>query len=295
MLEYTLLTAPKNLCIEDDLYSDQTLLFFEEIEKLVRRGGNIEISFHGCKEITSVAALILFSTVNYIQLKYGFTRIKIKPISIGNRLTYDLVLSQSGVWDAITCQDENDINNLVIRNNKFKTSCDPSIIKRVETILKNIKGLSKEHIFFLTLAMKEAILNVVQHAYIDKNGNVSPDEIGARWWQCAWVNTRDKVVNIIIRDRGVGILGSYKSDALDENIICQAMEQGFSRTGLANRGMGSEDIKRPINELKGEQVLTLYTGEYVYEYQLTTMQPTIKKRNVGICGTIVHWHCSYDS
>ncbi|MEQ9945224.1 hypothetical protein [Pectobacterium aroidearum] len=270
-------------------------MFFEEIEKLVRRGGNIEISFHGCKEITSVAALLLFSTVSYIQLKYGFTRVKIKPISVGSRLTYDLALSQSGVWDAINCQGQEDIDNLVVRNNKFKTSCDPSIIKRVEFILKNISGLSSQHIFFLTLAMKEAILNVVQHAYINEDGNVSPDEIGTRWWQCAWVNTKDKVVNIIIRDRGVGILGSYKSDALDEDTICEAMEQGFSRTKLANRGMGSEDIKRPVNELNGDQVLTVYTGKYIYEYQLTTMQPTIRKRNHGICGTIVHWYCSYDS
>ncbi|ELW9487467.1 hypothetical protein [Enterobacter hormaechei] len=290
------LNCPSILCIDDENQCSTALDFFSSLTNYVMRDYDLEISFVGCKEITPAAALLLFSTVNHIQLKYGFNRINILNLSIGNRLTYDLTLAKSGLWDALNCQSSDDIEGLIKNNNRFKTSCEPKIIGNVKSILDTIPSLSQDHIFFLTLAMREAILNVVYHAYIDAEGNQNADELGNRWWQCAWVNKKEMIVNIIIHDRGVGILGSYKKDGFSEiEIIKEAMMQGFSRSGLANRGMGSEDMKKPVDELSGDQELTMYTGKYVYTYNLSQLEPSIVQRESEICGTLIHWKCSYGS
>lgn len=289
----TSLSAPKVLSLLDDQYYADTFTFLKKIESYIINEYNLEISFSSCIEIEPSAALLLFSTVNFLHLKYGFNRIRIKQLALGSTLSYDAALSRSGVWEALNCKCIQDVENLVNQNNKFKTSCDQSILKKADEILKSIKDLSQEHIFFLNLAMKEAVLNVIYHAYINKAGVVSPDELGTRWWQCAWVNTKQKTVNIIIHDRGVGVLGSYKNGQDEEHALNEAFLQGFSRSGLVNRGMGSEDMKSPVNELMGQHTLTVLTGEFVYEYQLRTIQPIITKRKVAICGTLVHWNCSY--
>lgn len=288
--------CPSQLVIEDEATYKTALNFINELTKLIERDYNLEVSFTGCKIISPAAALLLFSTINNIHLEYGFDRLKILDISIGNKLTYDLTLAKSGLWDALNCKNLEDVENLILNNNRFKTSCDPKIMGNVINILTSIPGLSQDHIFFLTMAMREAILNVVYHAYIDENEPNEPSQLDNRWWQCAWVNKKDMVVNIIIHDRGVGILGSYKKEGFtDEELIKEAMMQGFSRSGLSNRGMGSEDMKRPVDELNGDQELTMYTNRYIYRYNPSALEPTIEQREIAICGTLIHWKCGYGS
>lgn len=287
--------SPTILCLNEDIHTKKTLNFLSKIEDTLERGHSAEISFSLCKEIRPLAALLLFSTINNIQIRYGFSRIKINIPSRGSALCGDSSLMRSGLWDALTCQNEIDIENLILNNNRFKTSQDPSIIKRVEEILTKIDNLSVEHVFFLTMAIKEAVLNVIHHAYKIKEPSLFPPAINNRWWQCAWVNIRKKEVNIIIHDRGVGILGTYNDNyKSSEDLLLEAMQQGISSTGLTNRGMGSEDMKSPVNQLTGTQKLTVYTESYVYSYSSCILQPTVFERNDYICGTLVHWECTYD-
>lgn len=294
MKDKKIVNCPSLLGLEDPHAYASTLVFVDQIIDFINKDHDIELSFTGCQNITPTAALLLFSTINFIQLSYGFERIIIQELSRGNRLTYNLTLASSGLWDALNCKCDEDVDNLITKNNRFKTSCNPKIIGNVKSILDTVPGLSPEHIFFLTLAMREAILNVVYHAYIDDKGNQKDNLLGDRWWQCAWVSKKDKVVNIIIHDRGVGILGSYKKEGFtDEEIIKESMMQGFSRSGLTNRGMGSEDMKKPVDELFGDQTLTMYTGSYVYTYSMSRLEPQIEHRNHAICGTLIHWKCSY--
>ena len=286
--------CPTLLCLEAPQAYQEALVFLRSITDLINKDFDIELSFTGCRNITPAAALLLFSTVNRVHLMYGFERITAQTLSRGNRLTYDQSLAKSGLWDALNCTCIEDVEKLIQKNNRFKTSCDPKIINNVKAILDTIPGLSEGHIFFLTLAMREAILNVVYHAYIDNDGNQKANALGDRWWQCAWVNTKDKIVNIIIHDQGVGILGSYKKNGFtDIEIIKESMMQGFSRSGKPNRGMGSEDMKKPVDELYGDQTLTMYTDTYVYIYSLSSLEPQIEQRSEAVCGTLIHWKCSY--
>ncbi|CAI0693193.1 Uncharacterised protein [Serratia fonticola] len=287
--------SPSILCLNENIHTQNTLSFFSKIEDTLERGHSAEISFSVCTEIRPLAALLLFSTINNIQVRYGFTRVKINIPSRGTPLYNDSSLMRSGLWDALTCKNETDIENLILENNRFKTSQDPSIIKRVEEILRKIENLSAEHVFFLTMAIKEAVLNVIHHAYKRKESSIVPEAIENRWWQCAWVNIRKKEVNIIIHDRGVGILGTYNDHyKSSEELLLEAMQQGISSTGLTNRGMGSEDMKSPVNQLTGTQKLTIYTERYVYSYSSCILQPAVFERKDYICGTLVHWECTYD-
>lgn len=289
------INCPLIACLNDEEHLDKTINFFNKIEDTIQRGHSAEISFSSCKEIRPIAALMLFSTINNIQFKYGFNRIRINIPGRGSALSNDISLSRSGLWEALTCQNNDDIQSLIEKNNRFKTSQDPAIIKRVEKILSQINNLPQEHVFFLTMAIREAVLNVIHHAYKKDVLNTNIKVINNRWWQCAWINVKRKEVNIIIHDRGVGILGTYTDDAKSsEELLLEAMQQGCSSTGLTNRGMGSEDMKTPVNMLTGVQKLTIYTKNYVYSYSSSILQPSIIERNVTICGTLVHWECTYD-
>jgi anti-sigma regulatory factor (Ser/Thr protein kinase) len=282
------LQAPRFLCINDNQHYEATIAFMDNICQKVERDYIVTINFDSCLMLTPAAALLLFSTINSIQLSYGFERVKCSALLRTSSMLHDPLISSAGLWDALTCKDKSDVEKLIEMNNRFKTSNDPAIMKNVSQILTKVKGLTPEHIFFLTMAMKEAITNVVYHAY-------NPDSLlDNRWWQCAWVNLRNKQANIIIHDRGIGIIERYrKSDFTDEELLKEAMLQGFSSSGIKNRGMGSEDMKRPVDELNGEQSLTLYTGEYIYDYSLKSIEPKITKRNSSICGTLIHWQCGY--
>jgi len=282
------LVAPKYFCLIDEIYYETSIKFINEITFQIEQGNTVNINLNACHVINPPAALLLFSTVNSLQLKYGFECIACVAMTKSSGMLYDPLISSSGLWDALTCKNREQLENLIKNNNRFKTSINPSITKNVEQILSKIEGMTPEHIFFLTMAMKEAITNVVYHAYDFEN----VDE--KRWWQCAWVNIRDRIANIIIHDRGIGIIERYrKPQYSDEQLLKEAMIQGFSSTGLSNRGMGSEDMKRPIDELFGDQSLTLFTGNYIYSYTLNSLEPKIIKRKSSICGTLIYWRCEY--
>lgn len=253
-----------------------------------------------CKEITAAAALLLFSEVT-------------RCLNTNTLAYKDLAIEF--IWPT----DKNVLK--LLRRAGFIKATKPGR-KKLEAAwrdkeiafysgnnpakeLQNISDMLKKSLNRSTLpknierALSEAFLNIVHHAYGVQDGEELHEFIINRWWM--YVDIRPHKDNIyemvfIIYDKGIGMhattrnyLSAISSSQIedDEFFFKYAFQSNFSSTGDSLRGLGTEDLKKPL--LTSGDTLLIYSGTATLNFTEKCKEPTSATMPHDVGGTLLEW------
>ncbi|MFZ7186324.1 hypothetical protein ACLSY8_00050 [Avibacterium avium] len=278
---------------------EESINFINNLENNFLKGSNLIIDLSKTIEAYADSTLVLFAQIHSMRYRNKYKK---RPLSIdiiypnkeNNREGYAIFIS-TGLHTALEASNNEDIEALSNRRN-FYQSGDVECLDTM--ILNNWDMISSEKIndeqkFLLHQGVSEAILNVRNHAYINKQA--LRNKIGrGRWWQCSWYQESQRTFVFLIYDMGCGILGSYPENTLsDKDRLKEAMTEGYTRYNNRKRGKGSENIKQVINRDVETEILTVYTNRLIYYYQYSngiTSDICIESQvPSSIRGTLIMW------
>ncbi|WP_337228459.1 hypothetical protein [Proteus faecis] len=306
-MEFEKLSAedvPSVICIYKVQYKNETLKFFNKIERLLyEENKRIQIDLSKVEKTTAMASVLFFAIINRAQITLNDSKIVqfIWPQKSKNFTGHQNIIA-TGLSKALLAGSFKDLDYLTRDRRLFQSSIIPDLqlmeTRQLLLDMMQTNPLSEEQIYLLSAAIGEAMINVKHHAY-ELDAKSSKEFLGgSRWWQCSWYDVNKDALHFIICDLGCGISRSYKNcnqlDKIDnENeVVKEALSEGFSRFINQGRGNGSEDIKRPIEHscIKSDFLL-IYTGNVKYTYYKEENEPEICCTNVKefMPGTIVEW------
>jgi len=168
-----------------------------------------------------------------------------------------------------------------------------------------IVGDSIDKWTFLRSGLDEAITNVTQHAYPDKN-NVST--VDKNWYLTGSYNKSKNILKVVFYDQGVGIPKTLPTSGVwervqqilyklpsfeqknDEMLLKAAVELDRTSTGANDRGKGLHDLLEFIKK-RGNGNLSIISRRGLYRFTLKDSDAKIK--TVGfenpLLGTLIIW------
>lgn len=299
----TVIKAPKVLCIYRNINLDSTYDLLSQINEAVFIKNNfVTLDLRGVEKITAAASVLLFATVNTCQLaSNNSNQIRcIFPTEKQNPIGHQFIV-KTGLARALHSGSIEKLDDLVISKIYFQSETNPS-----KHVVQTVNFLAGKAIFsdnqfqMLTSGIGEAMLNVSHHAYRDPlcDSQIHPkkirlvEDIGERWWQCAWFDDSSNKWVFIICDLGLGIPFTYtQTNGLELlDAMREAFSLGKSRFQGQGRGNGSEDIKSAVGLLcKEKESLLVYSGGVKYCYNTTMKDPKLERLPRFFHGTLIEW------
>lgn len=310
LLGRTLVTPPSSL----NFFEKNYLAFFAFISELetLSKTSKILIDMNHVYEVKTAALLVLYSTIEIIQLRSGDKDI-IKFTTCGEK-NVSISLWQAGFWD-VTNQNE-----LMPKYKKLKKELeictaslaatkagDESQLRKVveyaqATVLAS--GLDDESDLLAYNAITESVSNVWQHAYDEAFFENGIDIELAHWW----INVeriRDQFY-IVVYDRGAGIpytlqkkswykialvdaQGTVHEIPADALSIKLAVEYGSSRFKNDNRGKGLSEAKEFVQSNPMGTML-IYSGFGDFAFYSESDTTDLRELPTRFPGTLIQWN-----
>lgn len=292
------IVAPQRISLYTPEDYTETMNFFNEFDKQVMVKTNyVELDFSNTDYITAAAALVLFAKVTRCQccIPVGYFAYANDVISV--KLPDDKVARSkfldTGLWAAIKPGGMKKLNKLWGDwSNPFKTGNNPA--SELQDIIKQLRKQFDELPLKIVSALQESYLNIAHHAY---EGFITDDQpmhpfMAGRWWQYARRNDVTKKMHIVIYDMGSGIPTSindgHNQMITDCDSIKNAMVSGVTRLKIQGRGMGFNNIKRPIDINASAEYLVVYSARGQVVYKAGAVVAEINhSSHVG--GTLIEW------
>lgn len=282
------ITAPQNLCIYSDLYSNDFVVFTSELAaQTIVQGKRVKVDLARVSNITAAACVMLFAETTRAQLVTKDPGII--EFSLPQEPETRKTLIRSGLWAAIRPGSVGKLDNLWERRSPFASGTEPQ--KHLESTLETVRALYPTGLpQRFDSAISEAMLNVYHHAYEGLSPEGAESGIGRRWWQ--YTNLRPQRASFIIYDLGLGIPRTCRINGLrhfhDGELIKEAMQEGFStRKAKGGRGMGCLDLQRPVTSNAVEQ-LAIFSNQGIYWFK-EGGEVELQHRSASIPGTILEW------
>ncbi|WP_281772265.1 hypothetical protein [Haemophilus parahaemolyticus] len=278
---------------------EASIKFINDLEIYFLKNFNITIDLSNTVEAYAESTLVLFAQIHSMRYRSASKKQRIEfkiiyPIQELNPNGYAYFVL-TGLNKALEAKNEEDIIALTEGRNFYQSGCaarfDDMILSNWETILE--EEIDIEQQFLLHQGVSEAILNVRNHAYTNKQS--LRNKIGkGRWWQCSWYQRSKRRFVFLIYDMGCGILGSYPESSLDDTKrLTEAMTEGYTRYSNRKRGKGSENIKQVISRAVETESLTVYTDNLIYQYYYKDNNASdtciTSQVQMPIRGTLVAW------
>ncbi|MCF9000527.1 MULTISPECIES: hypothetical protein [Pseudomonas syringae group] len=289
--------APNIICLYKAEAVELTLKFFHTFEDQIFNGrAYVHLDFSRVEEISAAAALMLFAKVTRCQCTVSTLYFK-DPDKV---VTFTLPVNKharslfrdTGLYSAIKPGGYKKLQRLWDDvNSPFRSGSDPS--SEMAFVIGLLKSQFKSMPNQIVAAVQETYLNIAHHAYerFKRDGEFpfSGFMIG-RWWQYA-VRNKNKIT-IIIYDMGSGIPSSMTGISMfpgaDSDEIHNAMQTGVTSSGIKGRGMGFDNIKRPIDLNASAEYLGVYSGRGRVIYR-AGRQPENRDHRLSVGGTLIEW------
>lgn len=310
----TKIDAPRLISFfSNTAYSD----FFNFIKTLKRTApkSKIIIDFSAVAEVKVAAMLILYSTIEQIQSKYGQNHVK----TIDCPTAYiSGVFQRFGFWaltkESRTRKKYYDRAALDICSASFKSkqAGDNSQLRRaIQYVQEAIRdsGMDGEEGVKAFAAITESFSNVWQHAYDDDFYKTPlPDEEKCWWIAVERINSQ---LFIAVYDSGVGIpttlskkpwYGELIADLLtrlgmsganDGLAIRAAVEYGNSRFKTGGRGKGLAEAKDFVSA-NPDGTMVIYSGSGSYEFKAANPE-ILESLPSSMAGTLIQWNLKLGS
>lgn len=298
------LKVPARFCINVEKDRELTLSYIRDvIDSLHSKNLSVHIDLTDVKFASAAASVLLFAVLNRayfvlgasMRLRFTFPKKEVNPE--GHRC-----IVRTGLAKALMANTLEKLDSLVEQKRYFQSSVTPELALSTTTEMLLEKAvLDDNQATLLMMGMNEAMLNVKNHAYENKFYDPSVALMGGqRWWQCAWFDPEHDRVVFIICDLGMGIAQSYLGETIDplaqfileQNLVVEALTLGKSRFNEPNRGNGSDDIKRPVEQgYTKHEKLMVFTGGCLYEMDsdIANTKASVSTLRPAIPGTIILW------
>jgi len=297
-MDRLVIEAPERLCIYDTQTFRDTIYFLNTLDyQVLVEHQCVHLDFSKTMYFSAAAALMLFAKVTRCQCS-GPLIFSVNPENV---VTASLPIDEkareqminNGLWAAIRPGGQKKLDRLWDNwKNPYKSGSNPAAeIKDVIDMLQSrfVKLPNK-----LIAALQEAYLNIAHHAYLNFKSEVklpiSEFMIG-RWWQYAQKN-KDGSIGCIVYDMGSGIPSSILSSVLFPGDDCEqihyAMQSGNSRYDIQGRGMGFDNIKKPIEVNASAEYLLVCSG-YGRIFYNKGQESERRLQTLGIQGTLIEW------
>ena len=288
------------------------LEFIRLLRENIASGKPVYIDFRQTRRMFSDGTLLFLAEINRL-----FRRSEQRPVVRCNypkNPIVEQVLQQVGIFDMIGKPPRVDSANFdeTVKFWKFATGTQ-TIGEEFEPVLKKYDGIIENRLA-LTMykGVTEAMTNASNHAYIaERNDGLSLGLEEHRWWMFS--QERDGRLYVSLCDLGIGIpnslprtrwkdwtpesivrfIGNVAAGAKPSNdcvMIKAAIELGRSRTELAYRGRGLQQL-RDVIDATGDGSLAIHSNRGLYRYNPSKkVIETINDFPDSIMGTLILWN-----
>ncbi|WP_306047623.1 hypothetical protein, partial [Nioella sp. MMSF_3534] len=186
---------------------------------------------------------------------------------------------------------------------------DGERMQLLQSWLKNMGVVfdTKKYVFG---ALDEAVMNCIDHGYIDLGGKPKFPYAGHRWWATSCFDPASDSLRFFVYDQGVGIpaclptnedfwpgvsvlLAKITGKKTQSNIIESAFEVGRTRTGLSERGKGLDKMREAIRSAGGGYIRVISGMGDVTLGPTETVRKIEHSAHIG--GTLVEWSIPIDA
>lgn len=296
MADRVTILSPRSICLYKTESVEKTLVFFDDIEEEVfNKRSYVHLDFSALTNISAAAALMLFAKVTRCQCTVSTLYFKEPDKVITVTLPVDKhtrgLFRNTGLYAAIKPGGTKKLQRLwTDLDSPFRSGSDPS--SEMSFVIGLFKAQFKTMPNQMVAAVQETYLNIAHHAYEKFKGSKLPFSgfmIG-RWWQYA-IRKGNKIT-IIIYDMGSGIPSSMLAASMfpgtDSDEIHNAMQTGVTSSGIQGRGMGFDNIKRPIDLNDFAEYLGVYSGRGRVIYK-AGRPPERREHKHSVGGTLIEW------
>lgn len=270
------------------MITDGTLLFYAEIDKLIRKGK-----------------------------KRSPDRRRMIRCSYPKDPIVEQVLQQVGIFNVVGKAGRASIEHDTVRHWRGFTGVRLPAGELADSMTESYQESAGSELLTtnLNVGIQEAINNCTRHAYeydqpdpYSKSAYVHPEP---RWWM--FTQVKDGMLSVALCDLGIGIPTSLRNAEVDDNkdedwkipiiqdflriwgkgeadaeLIQAAFELGRSKTKKPNRGKGLADIRNVLEEA-GAGNLQIYSGTGYYKFDPITRDEKIRNYSDSAPGTLILW------
>lgn len=307
--------APSNLSLRDEHYAD-TIDFFEAArEAAFVQERRIVLDLRDCLTLSAEMTLLLAAEVQRIRAVRG------KGFVTGLSPHNDQARGQlhsMGVFKAVDMVDPFSVNKgddqTAIYTIKSGTTLDGKITKQFADDFGIALDLDADTTETVQKAFNEALENISEHAYYDREAIKWPAEPG-RWWICAVTSASKHGAYLLACDLGMTIpatvpetarkrgpanlaaladyLAANIGKSTDERLLGAAFEDGVTRRPGGKGGRGLGKMASLVQEFpKGH--LQVWSGEAHATVRKGAADVKVKKLPRPFAGTYVLWHLAQE-
>ena len=312
--------SPRNLPVVDapdymglsSEYIRKCLNFFKQVTE---GGKKFRIDFSNVKEIDLSAAIVLYSVIEQLRDKQPdikiYFRYNLKDENLVRYVCKNTRLEgiAKGVMPSNDKNSHLKIISIDAASSESKNIHGAHALERIKSIDDKFFAdkMNKEQKHFLYRGITEALLNVTDHAYAEKD-----DEGLKKYWTTA-IHQGDWL-HIAIYDRGIGIPQSIRkkfeflrlftddSTIKDSDLIAKAVQK-IDKNYLSrirnknkvktNRGKGLTNIRELTKNFNMEARLVIISNKGCYsEYSSRGERTSVDQRlelDVPLQGTLIQW------
>lgn len=310
------ISAPEVLSFSRN--SKETLEFLEKFKTAVfnreqyRKSGKfikkpISLDFSQIKRFSLPAAVVLAAELHRWKLQ-EFSKMNVRGYRKWSPRTRALMYSL-GVFDLLGIRvrkgayDLDPLKEVVLLRLQSAERRDGEAVYRLQSWLRSMEFNFQEKKFVFG-ALDEAIVNCIEHGYVDTGTHPRYPYAGHRWWATSCYDPRNHSLRFFVYDQGVGIPASLPQNedfwppifawikkslktSADSDFIEGAFAIGRSRTFEGKRGKGLAKMQEAIS-LAGDGYLRVLSGKGdVTLSGSATIKKTDHRSHIG--GTLIEW------
>lgn len=292
------IVAPDEICLYRKNLYPQAMKFFDALDREVFLNHNyVHIDFSDTDYISAAAALVLFAKITRCQCGAPLDIFdhpdKIITLTRPTDKATRNLMRNAGLWAAIRPGSQKKLDGLWSDwSNPYKSGNDPA--KEISDVISLLQLEFEELPRQIIAALQEAYLNIAHHAYEKfkqvEGGYLHKFMVG-RWWQCAR-KYPDNSISLIIYDMGAGIPSTISPRSefpgKDSDEIHHAMQTGITRLDIQGRGMGFDNIKKPIDLNESAEYLVVYSRKGQVTYKKGHIVSRVDHQE-AVGGTLIEW------
>lgn len=292
------LEAPQQFALESDSHNEVVDFLAKLRAAISSQRKTVSVDFRQTKEVIAGATLLFFSEMQRLKSMYPNAMLRCIPSktdAVNQAFKHLKIFDMFGYTSAVVPSRPDVVN--------WRTASSSEIDgARVGTLIDTFSSLKGDMAKQIFRGATEAMLNSMNHAYLEDRKDGLPAPVDEKWWMFCR-QEKDQII-VAVCDLGIGIPRSlplkYTQEVLeqamrvlsggklqtDARMVQAAMELARTRTQRKGRGLGLHDLKRIVDEVPGGR-LYIFSNKGLVSYR----DGGFRRKNFtrSIKGTVVVW------
>lgn len=301
------LLAPQEFALDTNRHEPLVAFLRQLVSLTLGQNLTVALNFRDTKKLYSDGTLLFLAELNRILQRRPAS---VKCIRIPPDTVVREVFSHLGIFALLSCPRTFASNRADVVHWQLFSGIQADFTQGAGEAIDKLPCLSRDHVKVLYRSASEALTNVTQHAYTKPrmDGTGVSDDRG--WWM--FVREEPETLTVLFCDLGLGVphtvpnsgkhdswlekalAGAKRAIGLhthrDGELISVTVEEKRSRFRKDHRGNGFANMVETINAVEGG-ILRVYSNRGLYYYQKHNGDTRQAAQNFSnsIYGTVVGW------